>query len=1257
MLPMLHIRLLGDLRLAYGETALTTVNSPRLQALLAYLILHRGAPQLRAPLAFLLWPDAPEARARANLRKLLHDLRQALPDPDRWLAISPRTVQWRPEAPATIDVADFERLLAAPPTRASLEAAVALYGGDLLPSCYDDWILGERERLRECFAAALAGLLTILEAAHAYAPALGYAQRLIAHDPLQEAAHRRLIALYTRLGDYAAAVRTYHQCAALLERELGVAPSPPTRELYDLLLDRPAAPHPAPVGRPALAGRATELEQLQAAWRRTTLGLHVVLISGDAGIGKTRLAEELGEWAARQGVATAAAACYAGAGGLAYGPLAAWLRAAPLPALDPVWLTELARLLPEILAAQPAIPAPGPLAEAWQRQRLYEALARALVGAGPRVLLLDDLHWADPDTLAWLGFLLRFAPQARLLLVGTYRPAEVGAGHPLAALLAAARRDEQVTELALAPLDAAATAVLATGAARRPLAPAVQAHLFRESEGNPLFVLEFVRADLLDAPAAGAPSLPPTLRVAIEARLAQLAPPAQEVVGLAATLGRAFSFDVLAAAAGTEERALVRALDELWQRRILLEQGADTYYFSHDKLREVAYARLSAAQRRLLHRQVARALDQVHPAEGEAGAGPGPETAAGQIAAHWERAGEPARAIPYYERAAAAARRLYANEAALHYYGRLLALLPPAAQGPVLLQQGQVQQLTGNWAAAEAGFRQALAGPGALADARFVAQVRLDLAGLLWNRSAYAEATAQLEEAQRIYATLGDRAGIGQVFGKRGMISYEQGAYDQALAYYQQWQQIARDMDDRPAASLASGRLALIYEARADYAQARACYEQQIAMATALGDQAILQRALGNLGNLYKLQGEYAQALACYERKLQIATAIGDRRSVGFATGSIGMVHQQQGDHARALACFAEDLQISLMIGDRRNASFTVGNMGQIYTAQGAFGPALACAAHVLQVALELGNRDTFPLALLEMGRAAVGRGAPATGERLFTRTLVLARALQFPRQMSEALLDLGELWLARGRPAAAAPLLDEALEISRKIGYPQVEFAAQVGGLRAQVAAGAITPAVGAARLAALLRAWPGEPEQAALHYERWRLDPSAAGDRDAAASSYRALAARTPNHEYRRRYAELTGEPLPAPSPLPPLPALVAEVPVDIEALLAQVDQVMGSGPAVPPGANAAAGDGAPLCCPACASPAVKKNGHTPAGKQNYRCQVCGRQFLALSPDEPHARRAEVVAAVRAGMSLRQAAQVFHIHRQTIARWVDAP
>ncbi len=365
--------------------------------------------------------------------------------------------------------------------------------------------------------------------------------------------------------------------------------------------------------------------QLQAAWRSAAAGRsHLVLLSGEAGIGKTRLAEELLAWVDRQGIHTATARCYAAEGDLAYAPVAAWLRTntlrKALPQLPDTWLTEEARLVPDLLVERPDLPRPGPLTESWQRQRLFEALARAILAAQqPLLLFLDDLQWCDRETLEWIHYLLRFDRHAQLLLLGTVRPEETMTGHPVETLLTSLRRDEQVTEIMLSALDAVETASLAGHVAGRDLDPALVTSLYQETEGNPLFVVEIVRARALekqvtkpspvtDTTVPPSSQLPSSVQAVITARLAQLSPSAREVVSLAAVIGRTFTFNILAQAGSGDEDALVRGLDELWQQRIVREQGGDAYDFSHDKLREGAYAALSSTKRRLLHRHVFAAL-------------------------------------------------------------------------------------------------------------------------------------------------------------------------------------------------------------------------------------------------------------------------------------------------------------------------------------------------------------------------------------------------------------------------------------------------------------------------------------------------------------------------------------------------------------------------------------------------------------------------------------------------------------------------
>ncbi|HEX8994947.1 MAG TPA: AAA family ATPase [Ktedonobacterales bacterium] len=735
----LQIRLLGALRLTCDGEPIPSVNTPRLQSLLAYLVLHSDSPQLRQRLAFLYWPDSSEAQARNNLRQVVHGLRLALPCFDDFVQADANTLQWRAGASYSLDIAEFEAALAlaeelggpsdAEERRAALERAATLYTADLLPACYDDWIAPERERLRQRYLHALDQLIRQLEAARDYRGAIDYARRLMRHDPLDEAACRRLMRLLEQVGERAGAMRVYHACATALQRELGIAPSAETLAAYERLLRRTGAPasapalerHPPFAIAPSLVGREREWGRLRDVWSGVCAGASsFTLISGEAGIGKTRLAEDFARWSYQQGATIAKARCYDLRGRLSLAPVTEWLRSegikSQLGRLDPVWLVEVARVAPELLSERPDLPQVEPIGEYGQRQRFFEALARAIVAAQkPLLLLIDDLHWCDEETLEWLGFLLRYAPHAQMLVVGTARREELHDQHPLRGFLRSVGQLTDITEMQLQPLDAAESTRLASMIAGRSLDVSTAMWLFRETEGNPLFVVETMRAGLEKIPAGGdrnegdgaqrsltvAPALPPRVYAVIADRLARLSPGARELAALAATIGRAFRLDVVAHAGGVDEGVAVRALDELWQRRIVREQGINTYDFTHGKLREVAYAELSAPQRRLLHRRIAQALEAVYDANLGG--------VSGQLAAHYERAGLFERAIAYYRRAATVAKSVYANEDAIGLLTRAVELLDhlprtdhrDTLELELLLALAPIYRVTRGWTAPE----------------------------------------------------------------------------------------------------------------------------------------------------------------------------------------------------------------------------------------------------------------------------------------------------------------------------------------------------------------------------------------------------------------------------------------------------------------------------------------------------------------------------------------------------------------------------
>lgn len=684
--PTLRIRLLGALELRLGETALPSLESARAESLLAYLLLHRATAQSRQSLAFLLWPDSTEAQARTNLRHVLHNLRRALPHLEHFLEVTPRTLRWRTEVTYWLDVAAFEETVSQAENSpadnlAMLQHAVELYTGDLLAGCYDEWILGERERLLQHYLATLAHLAALLEARGVYDRALVYAERHLRLDPLREETYRLVMRLHDARGDRARSLRVYHACVATLEQELGVEPSVTTREAYEALLPAGqdtglAERQGGRVGGLSLVGRATERARLATLWRTSEGGrAQLVLVAGEPGIGKTRLIEEFRSWCAHRGAVTAVARAYAAEGALAYGPVVAWLRAdglRPRPEqIDRSRLTDLARVLPELLTTVPGLAHPEPLPEGEQRQRLFEAVAQALLaGGGPLLLVADDLQWCDRETLQFLHYLLRVAPEARLLVAATVRREELGQRHPINDLLAGLRVLERYAEIDLGRLSQGETAILAERLTGSALGETGVARLYGETEGNPLFVVEALRAGWQ----AGRGVISPKVQAVIESRLAQLSEATRDLVGVAAAIGREFTADVLARASGVDEATLVRGLDDLWQRRIVREQGVDAYDFSHDLIREVAYHALSPARRRHHHLRIARALEHAF------GDDSGPVS--GQLAAHYDRAGAADQAVIWYGRAAEAMQQLHANSESVRLLDRALDLLRVLPDSP-----------------------------------------------------------------------------------------------------------------------------------------------------------------------------------------------------------------------------------------------------------------------------------------------------------------------------------------------------------------------------------------------------------------------------------------------------------------------------------------------------------------------------------------------------------------------------------------------
>ena len=683
---MLRVRVLGERCAVDDVTGEVLTRSARTIALVAYLALHRGTPQPRVRVAEAFWPDSAQQQALTNLRRELHQLRR-MPGAGTAVVATGTDLTWVGAGGVEVDlvehVAGRERALHGagtdlPTVLEEGQRALAAYGGDLLPGLYDEWVLTQRAELVEG-ARELCDLVAVAAGTTGrWDLAVRTARRRITLDPLDETAHRDLMRLQGAQGDRAGALSTYHRCADLLEQQLGVEPDRATRDLRDELVTRgreqPAAAPGRSLAAPSqgvLVGRDEELAWLERALDDVTRGgVRTVLVTGEPGVGKTRLVDELVRRATARRTCVATAHCYAGTDPLPLAPVAQWL-AEPaleewLESLPARWRDEVARLRPGG-GGDPGEGDTRGVVDTWRRHHFFRGLAEALRPLGRAVVLvLENAQWCDLETLDLVGFLRSLEPRRPLLVVLTARSGDPAGGHDLAGWVRRARAVAPLRELALRPLSPAASAELVERLS--PGAGDDQARLLHSLTGGfPLHLVEAVRRDPgLSRLDAASPDLADLLR----ARFDDLSPDCRAVVELAAAVGRDFPLDLLRVSWDLSPEAVVRAVDELWRLRILTVHR-ERYDFSHDLLRQAAYDQLTPAARWLLHRRLAAGLEQLNAGD--------PDQVADQLADQYARAGATRRACELYQRAALLADSVFAHADAARLHRRTLRLLerPP----------------------------------------------------------------------------------------------------------------------------------------------------------------------------------------------------------------------------------------------------------------------------------------------------------------------------------------------------------------------------------------------------------------------------------------------------------------------------------------------------------------------------------------------------------------------------------------------------
>lgn len=953
-MPQISLFLLGAPRLL-RDGLLVGTDTRKAVALLAYLAVT-GQPQSRDALAALFYPEYDEAHARGALRRTLSALNKALGGEhlhaDReQIALADANSLW-------VDVRQFDLMLTetdhhihplieeCPDCLARLERSAVLYRGDFMAGFslrdspgFDDWQFFQNETLRRRFASVLQRLTFACRRRGEMDKAIEYARRWLALDTLVEDAHRALMRAYAQAGQRSAALRQFHECVRILKDELDVEPLEETRRLYQEIHDNRLAPDFLPVrASPAedetspnslpgtseieqtpseadprplrlpLLGREREMDAFRTHFKHTSDSGTLIVIDGEPGIGKSRLAEEMLAVAAGMGALTFTARCYPGESGLAYTLFIELLRSAlqsmddaELLEIPSIWLVEAARLLPELHYRVVKLPHPVPLNDPGALNSFFEGLRQVLIyarrGAPVLVLFLDDLQWADSASLDLLAFIIRRLPTTPLFLIAAWRDENLPPQERLLGILVDAQRAGFAAHFKLDRLSQAEAGEIIRCSASLRRAGHVQfseqlaKRLYLETEGLPFFLIEYLEALHQDfeavnpALAVGARwPLPENVRDLLHLRITDLDELARQILATAAVIGRSFDFDTLAAAAGRSEAETIAGLERLQAHGLIIEGGESgslggvSYDFSHDKLRVQVYDETSAIRRRLLHRRVAEFLvEQLHHS-------PQPEYLAGQIARHFRLAGQDSKAAGYFQQAGDAARRLYANRLALEHYIQALECGHP---NPAALYEslGELYTLLGEYGPAVEAFRQAIAA--------------------------------------------GKPAEISRIAHKMGTTYQRSGEWPLAIAHYR----FALDAQSPPSEALAARILAdwsLAALQSNDLVSAAELAHRALNRADNAADPLAVAQAYNLLGILARRTSHSAEARRHLEKSVKIAEEIGDDAVKAAALNNLALLLEELSDLPAAIHNAQIALALSEQIGDRHRAAALHNNLADL---------------------------------------------------------------------------------------------------------------------------------------------------------------------------------------------------------------------------------------------------------------------------------------------------------------------------------------
>jgi len=1048
----LRVQLFGQFRVWRGRRLITSKEwkGRQHQRLFKLLVFERGRLFSHEELIDLLWPSVEPDKAKALLRRRISELRRIL-EPQlkrgshsRYILTCPGGYRFNPEADCLIDAEEFARYKKQGEefhyqkrwmeAICAYEAAARWYHGECLEEDrYEDWAIPLREKWREAYFELLSSLAECYARVGQYRRAIARCNQLLQLCDHRESVYMQLMLYHHLSGDRAQALRVYERCRSVLQEKIGILPSPEIQELYRQICQGriPTAERqerqlavmqhqiPYTLGQIPLVGREAEYGRLRRYLTAARAGRgRMVLIAGEPGIGKSRLAEELLSYARREGALVIEGRCAHVPKGDPYRPLTeAFRRITPsltaedLKGLKRIWLSVAAEMIPDLQTHLPSLSkgssstlSKGPSKRSEALIQLLLALAGSKNYSRPLVLFLDDLQAASPSLIAWLAVLLPRIKSRPILLLGAYRGEVLSLDHPLRRL---SELEQEIYEIRLPPLPTDSLERLLSEMAPN-LEAELREQLIQSSGGNPLYLIHLLRhcfeEGLLEVGSEGRwqaregiqLSIPSELARLIEHSLEQLSREERRLLHYCSVLGMRFERAILQRAWGGQAQDLAKMLASLLQRGFLVaEEGC--YAFRHEQIREVVESQLGP-ERQLIHLRVAEALEAIYAHN--------LERHLPRLAYHFYEAAEWARALKYARKAAERAFTLHENEEGLQ-------MAELALQALESLRQEEESETS--------------------ARERFeLLTYRVRFLDRLGRRSEQKEA---LEELEQSMAQILDDKQQAILLELRAQWARMSSDYSSAEAYAREALRLRRRLGDPQMIGRALNELGRVYQAWGRPKQAECCYREALDHFRRAGDPQGEAASWNNLGIIKRGLSDYRGALECLERALHKRKRAGEQLEAAQTSANIGNVLWALGEIEEALRHYRRAYEIFRTLGARRDEGKISFNIGLVYSDLGRYGKALEWYGRAEQIFREIGDRKGEGEALGDQGLIYAECGLWEEAQEHLERSRSLLTSFGDLRAIAKVVSNLGSLQLRRGRPRRAVPFFRAAYKLRRELG------------------------------------------------------------------------------------------------------------------------------------------------------------------------------------------------------------------------------